>query len=93
MNYKFVDYSFNKNPVYSKVSYIWKDVRNGNYYMDDSGNQLPPFINYINRDYYREHLSESAKQITLVDVITGTIEFDGSTWKIDSKNICINELF
>lgn len=84
MTYKFISFSFNVSPFYSRTREIWQDIKTGDYYIDDpAGNiMLHPGVTDMKKDYYKERLSQYAKKITQEEISSGII--DGA-WKFTTR--------
>ncbi len=88
MVYKFVNFSSNVSPVYSVMNCIWKDENTGIYYIDsntqlENGKILQPYLtDIITKSYYKQQLSNYAKQITQADLNSGVVEYNKSKWKV-----------
>ncbi len=91
MVFKFITFSSNVSPVYSVINYIWRDENTGIYYIDgagsDSNSLLHPYSSDIKtKAYYKEQLTNYAKQITESEIKSGIIDYNKSKWKIDNPN-------
>lgn len=94
MNYEFVKDIFNVNPIFSSTVRLWKNVSTNTYYVSydfkeiirpvkDDSYMLLSDKQESKESLYRVALSPNAKQLTLIDFLNGSVEYNGSYWKLN----------
>ena len=94
MNYEYVKDLLNVNPTFSSTIRVWKHLPSKTYYVSyDQREIIKPVTDYsymllsdkpdTKLSNTRANLSQNAKQLTSSDFLKGTVEYNGSYWKLN----------